>query len=260
MKSAIITGASKGLGKAFAEELYSMGYSVLLIARSEELLKEITTTLTGNQSAHYLALDLTHPQAPEKIYSWCIDHDFKPNILINNAGFACWGYFNSLDLSRQEGMLQVNINTLVSLTHRMLPLMQREPKAYLMNVCSTSAYQAVPTLALYSASKAFVRAFSRALRHELKNTTVSVTCLSPGPIASNFLAEAHMEAMAGTAQKFEMSPLTVAKAGLKAMFHGRAEVVPGFSNALGVLMTKFVPDFVLEKITENIYKSKLGKA
>jgi uncharacterized protein len=259
MKSAIITGASKGLGKAFAEELYEMGYHVLLIARSEELLKEVTSALTGNQSAHYLALDLIHSEAPEKIYSWCIDNDFKPDILINNAGFACWGYFKSLNLARQEEMLQVNINTLVSLTHRMLPLLQDQPKAYLMNVCSTSAYQAIPTLALYSASKAFGRTFSRALRHELKDTTVSVTCLSPGPIASNFLIEANMEAMAGTAQKFEMSPLAVAKAGLKAMFQGRAEAVPGFSNALGVFMSKLVPDFLLEKITENIYKSKLGK-
>lgn len=259
MKSAIITGASKGLGKAFAEELYGMGYNVLLIARSEELLKELTTALTGKQRAHYLVLDLARPEAAEQIYSWCIRQNFKPDVLINNAGFGCWGYFNSLDLRRQEGMLQVNINTLVSLTHRILPLLQSQPRAYLMNVCSTSAYQAIPTLALYSASKAFVRTFSRALRHELRNTAVSVTCLSPGPIASNFITEANMEAMAGTAQKFEMTPMAVAKAGLKAMFHGRTEAVPGFSNAFGVFMSKLVPDFILEKITENIYKSKLGK-
>lgn len=258
MKSAIITGASKGLGRAFAEELDAVGYRLLLIARSEELLKELARNLdAGSRRVHYLALDLVEPRASEKIFQWCSKNDFHPDVLINNAGFGCWGYFSNLELQRQQDMLQVNINAMVSLTHHMLPLMRKAPRSYVMNVCSTSAYQAVPTLALYSASKAFVRTFSRALRHELKKTNVSVTCLSPGPIASSFIEEARMEAMQETAQKFEMAPKVVARAGLKAMFAGKAEVIPGFPNALGVFLTNFVPDYILEIISGNIYKSKL---
>jgi short-subunit dehydrogenase len=259
MKQAIITGASKGLGKALALEMASRGYETLLVARSAPLLDSLAAEITSrfNVKVHTLALDLAQTEASQTIYDWCQGASFQPTVLINNAGYACWGYFHALPLSSQLPMLGLNVQGMVSLTHRILPLLQKQPKAYILNVCSTSAYQPVPTMSLYAASKAFVRSFTRSLRYELRKGPVSVTCLSPGPMATNFIAQANMQAMQETAQKFEMKAEDVARSGVKAMFAGRAEVIPGWMNALSVRFSKVLPDALLERIANNLYESKL---
>ena len=195
MKQAIITGASKGLGKALAIEMASRGYETLLVARSAPLLEALALEISEQFKikAHTLALDLGQATSAQVIREWCDGVSFQPSVLINNAGYACWGYFHSLPLNSQLHMLDLNVQGMVSLTHRMLPLLQQQQQAYVLNVCSTSAYQAVPTMTLYAASKAFVRSFSRGLRYELRGGPVSVTCLSPGPMSTNFITEAKMQ-------------------------------------------------------------------
>jgi short-subunit dehydrogenase len=178
-------------------------------------------------------------------------------VLINNAGYACWGFFDTLSIDQQQQMLQVNTGSLVNLTHVLLPALKQQPSAYIMNVASTAAYQAVPTMALYAASKAFVKSFSRGLRYELRKTTVSVTCLSPGPMATNFIQQAGMEAMQETAKKFEMPADEVAKKGLNAMFNKKSESIPGLVNYLTVKFSNILPDALLEKIAANLYLTKL---
>ncbi|AYB33428.1 SDR family NAD(P)-dependent oxidoreductase [Chryseolinea soli] len=259
MKQAIITGASKGLGKALALEMASRGYETLLVARSAPLLETLAAEISSrfNVKVHTLTLDLAQNEASQTVYEWCQGASFQPTVLINNAGYACWGYFHRLPLSSQLPMLDLNVQGMVSLTHRILPILQKQPQAYILNVCSTSAYQPVPTMALYAASKAFVRSFTRSLRYELRKGPVSVTCLSPGPMATNFIAQANMQAMQATAQKFEMKADDVARRGVKAMFAGRAEVIPGWMNALSVGFSKILPDALLERIANNLYESKL---
>ncbi|MBL7858227.1 MAG: SDR family oxidoreductase [Cyclobacteriaceae bacterium] len=259
MKKAIITGASKGLGKALSHELCSRGYEVLLVARSEELLASLAEELTLQYSvkAHYLTIDLALAEAIDQVAQWCESNKFQPSVLANNAGFACWGYFDKLPLPKQLDMLQLNMQSMVALTYRLLPLLRGNEQAYILNVCSTSAYQSVPTLTLYSASKAFVRSFSRGLRYELRKSNVSVTCLSPGPMSTHFLEEANMRAMESTAKKFEMSPELVARQGISAMLKRRPEVIPGFTNFITVAVSKFIPDAWLERIAANLYESKL---
>lgn len=256
---AIITGASKGLGNAIAHELAAKGYDLLLVARSEKILADEAALLAKQFSikVNFLALDLSDQEAPAQIITWCHQHHFNPSVLINNAGYACWGFFDSLDLSAQQRMMQVNMHTLVQLTHVLLPELKNHSKSYILNVASTAAFQSVPTMALYAASKAFVRSFSRSLRYELKNTTVSVTCLSPGPIATNFIRQAGMEAMQKTAEKFEMTAREVARKGLAAMFRGKSESIPGFLNFLNVRLSFIMPDALLEKVAANLYMSKL---
>jgi hypothetical protein len=256
---AIITGASKGLGNAIAHELAAKGYDLLLIARSEKILADEAALLAKQFSiqAKFLALDLSDQQAPAQIITWCHENNFNPTVLINNAGYACWGFFDSLDLTSQQRMMQVNMNTLVHLTHALLPELKNHSKSYILNVASTAAFQSVPTMALYAASKAFVRSFSRSLRYELKHTNVSVTCLSPGPIATNFIQQAGMEAMQKTAEKFEMTAREVARKGLADMFRGKSESVPGFLNFLNVRLSFIMPDALLEKVAANLYMSKL---
>lgn len=259
MKQAIVTGASKGLGKALAHQLAAKGYNLLLIARSENLLKEEARVISAsfNVQVDVLSLDLTDPTSGSTVYGWCLQHQFNPSVLINNAGYACWGFFESLNIEQQQQMLQVNTGSLVNLTHALLPLLKTNTEAYIMNIASTAAYQAVPTMTLYAASKAFVKAFSRGLRYELRTSSVSVTCLSPGPMATNFIQQAGMEAMQETAKKFEMSADVVAKTGLKAMFNKKSESVPGLVNYITVKVSNILPDALLEKIAANLYLTKL---
>ncbi len=259
MKQAIVTGASKGLGKALAEQLAAKGYDLLLIARSEKVLAELADHLSEkyNVQAYSLALDLSDARSSKVVHDWCMNEQFNPSVLINNAGYACWGFFDAMSIDQQQQMLQVNTGSLVSLTHSLLPILRKQPAAYIMNIASTAAYQAVPTMALYAASKAFVKSFSRGLRYELRKTNVSVTCLSPGPMATNFIQQAGMEAMQETAKKFEMPADEVAKTGLKALFNRKSESIPGLVNYLTVKFSNILPDSLLEKIAANLYLTKL---
>jgi short-subunit dehydrogenase len=259
MKQAIVTGASKGLGKSFAQHLASLGYDLLLVARSEKILSEDALTISNQYKvkASFLALDLSQQTSVDTIVNWCSQNQFQPSVLINNAGYACWGFFDQVTKQAHGEMMHVNMNSHVNLIHALLPVLRKKDQAYILNVASTAAFQAVPSMALYAASKAFMRSFSRGLRYELRNSNVSVTCLSPGPIATNFIKQAGMEAMQETAKKFEMSADEVAKKGLQAMFNKKAESVPGFLNYITIKFSFILPDALLEKIAGNIYLSKM---
>jgi len=259
MRQAVVTGASKGLGKAFAHLLAAQGYDLLLVARSEKILSKEVEEISQKfgVKANALFLDLSNQDSVSSIIHWCEQNNFNPSVLINNAGYACWGYFDKIDLQQHQQMLQVNVNTLVNLTYGLLPLLKKNERSFILNVASTTAFQAVPTMTLYAASKTLVRSFSRGLRYELRNSNVSVTCLSPGPIATNFIEQAGMQVMQETAKKFEMTAEAVAKSGLRAMFNKKAECVPGFLNYLNVKLSFILPDALLEKVAGNIYQSKM---
>jgi short-subunit dehydrogenase len=259
MMQAVVTGASKGLGKAFAHLLAAQGYDLLLVARSEKILTQEVEEIKQKYGtkATALFLDLSNQNSVSSVVTWCQQNQFNPSVLINNAGYACWGYFDKIGLKQHQQMMQVNVSTLVNLTYGLLPLLRKNEKAFILNVASTAAFQAVPTMSLYAASKAFVRSFSRGLRYELRETNISVTCLSPGPIATNFIEQAGMQVMQETAKKFEMTADQVATRGLRAMFNKKAECVPGFLNYLNVKLSFILPDVLLEKVAGNIYASKI---
>ncbi|PUZ24727.1 short-chain dehydrogenase [Chitinophaga parva] len=252
---ALITGASKGLGEAMAVELAKRHYNLLLVARSGDALRALADRLsvTYNVQASWLALDLSAPEAPAKVEAWCRQEAFPITVLVNNAGYAVWGPFLQKPLADHLNMLQLNMQTVVELTYRLLPIMQQQPKCYLLNVASTAAYQAVPTLSGYAASKSFVLTFTRGLRQELKAKNVSVTCLCPGPVNTNFLDRAGMDAIRATAEKFGTPPEPVAKAAIKALFRGKAEVIPGAVNWLSASATRIVPKALVEKIAGSLY-------
>jgi short-subunit dehydrogenase len=150
-------------------------------------------------------------------------------------------------------MLQLNINALVELTYLLLPILKQQPQSYILNVSSTAAYQAVPTLALYAASKAFVLSFSRALRYELRETTTSVSCLCPGPTDTGFAHRAGMDALAELADKFNMSPQEVAEAGIDGLFDKHAEIIPGLLNRLSAIGARHLNKSLIERITGRLY-------
>jgi len=246
---AVVTGASKGIGRAISILLAKKGYKLVLIARSEAELKLLTGEISTD--ALHFAIDLSEPGAAKKVADFC--NDIPVSILINNAGYGLWGNFDEVDIQQQLNMLQLNINAVVELSYYLLPKLKKQP-SYILNVASTAAYQAVPTLAVYAATKAFVLSFSRALRVELKESGVSVSCLCPGPTDTGFAQRAGMDALADLAEKFNMQPVEVAKLGIKGMFQQKAEIIPGFLNKLSAIGARYINKALIERITAGLYE------
>jgi short-subunit dehydrogenase len=255
-KYALITGASKGIGRSIATQLGAMDYNLLLIARNESELRELANTATIDYKiiVRYLVLDLSATGAAHKAVNWYKSLGVPLSVLVNNAGYGIWGDFETLDLDAQTAMLNVNIYAVAELTHLLLPALKLQEKSYILNVASTAAYQAVPTLALYAASKSFVLSFSRATRYELRGSGVSVSCLCPGPTDTDFAHSAGMDALADLAAKFNMTPAEVAQIGLKGMFSSKAEIVPGFLNKVSAFAAQHLLKAMIERITAGLYK------
>lgn len=254
---ALITGASKGIGKAIAYELAARGYPLLLTARSEELLNNLATDIKAKHrvDVKVKAIDLSLNDAPHQIAKWVEESAVPLGILINNAGYGLWGKFQSLKLEEQINMLELNTVSLVKLTHTLLPLLQKQQQSYLLNVASTTAYQAIPAMAVYAASKSFVVSYSRALKHELKATGVNVSCLSPGSTETEFMDRAKINdtRLRKQAARVNMTPDDVATAAINGLFSGKTEIIPGVANITTALAAKFLPKLFIEKIAANIY-------
>lgn len=257
MSYALITGASGGIGLALATELAKSKFNLLLIARSEDKLKEAAQKLasTHNIRVEVFAVDLSEQDSAHRVLNWVNQNSFPVSVLINNAGYGVWGEIQKTPLADLQNMMRLNMLTLVDLSYLLLPTLKNQKQSYILNVASTAAYQAVPTLATYAASKAFVVLFTRGLRKELKGTNVSVTCLSPGTTTTNFMDRANMgTAIQSKAAKVTMSSEAVAKIAIKGMFNKKAEVIPGFVNWLSVQLTYLVPKSIPEEIAAGIYK------
>jgi short-subunit dehydrogenase len=254
---ALITGGSKGIGKAIAIELAKQKINVLLVSRSAQQLQEVTQSIKESYSvqADYLATDLSLNNAAETVFNWCKEKQYNIFILVNNAGYGLSGAFENSSMEANTNMLQLNMITTANMCRIFLPMLKEQPKSYILNVASSAAYQAVPFLGLYSASKAFVLSFSRALSHELKKTSVSVTVVSPGPTDTDFPQRAELKEKAQkAAQKYNMTPQAVASIAIKAMFEGKREVITGFINKLAAFLAWLSPKSITEITAAGIYK------
>lgn len=257
---ALVTGASRGIGRALSLLLAQRGFDLLLVARSEDQLTALAQEIRQKHQrrAQLLALDLAAAGAAETVAAWATQQTDQLAVLVNNAGYGLWGRFEQLSLAEQQNMLQLNMNLPVALTHALLPALHQAPKAYVLNVSSTAAYQAVPSLSLYAASKAFLLSFSRGLRYELKTSNISVTCLCPGATTTSFADRAGMGAeLQATANKVSMTAEAVAEAAVAGLLAGEAEVVPGVLNKVSAGLTSFVPKGLVEKIAAGIYEKYL---
>lgn len=257
MAYALITGASKGIGLAIADELARRKFDLLLVARSESLLQQETLRLSKAYgiNADFLAIDLAKADSPQAVYDWCVQHGYAVQLLVNNAGYGLSGPFESHKLPEHLDMLSVNNGTLVQLCYLFLPQLKQQPKAYILNIGSSAAYQAVPRLSLYAASKAFVLQFSRGLHQELKRTPVSVTCVCPGATDTGFVTRAQIgEKGRKAAERVNMTPAEVARQAVEATLAGKAEVVTGVVNKLGKLMAWLLPKGIVEQAAGSIYE------
>ncbi|NOT76139.1 MAG: SDR family oxidoreductase [Cyclobacteriaceae bacterium] len=257
MAYALITGASGGIGWALAKELASRKHDILLLARSEDSLKKNSEELRQKfgVKAEYLSIDLSLNDAALRVKEWLDQKNYAIDILINNAGFGSWG--NLKDISRAElnQMMQLNMLSLADFCKVLLPELEKNNKAYILNVASTASYQAVPTLTTYAATKAFVVLFTRGLRWELKGGPVSVSCVSPGSTSTGFIDRANLGFMKEKAEKFTMKAEPVAKISIDGMFAGNAEIIPGFMNWISVKAVGLLPKVLSETIAKNLYKT-----
>lgn len=240
--TALVTGASGGIGEELARLFAADGHDLVLVARSKEKLERLAAELGEKHDvkAHVAARDLAQPNVPQGIFDELNHEGVTIDALINNAGFGSYGLFAETDARAELELLQVNIVALTHLTKLFLPGMIARGKGYVMNVASTAAFQPGPLMAVYYASKAYVLSFSEALSNETEGTGVKVSALCPGPTATNFVAAAGM----GRSKLFDdnvMDARTVAEDGYRGLLAGKRVVIPGFKNSLVARAVGFLP-------------------
>jgi uncharacterized protein len=241
-KTALITGASFGIGFEFARIFAREGYGLVLVARSADKLRQLASDLEkvhGTRSL-ILAADLTEPGAPAYLVDQTKRADIQVDVLVNNAGFGQYGLFAENDLEECLRQIQLNVTALTHLTRLYLPAMIARKNGRILNVASTAAFQPGPLMAVYFATKAYVLHFSEALANEVQGSGVVVSCLCPGATATEF----HKRAKA-TGMKLlrfgSMDASTVAEDGYRALMAGRPVVISGFKNWLLAQSVRFSP-------------------
>ena len=242
-KTALITGASGGIGYEFAQELAAEGYNLVLVARSAAKLEEIQTNLSQKYSitVKVLAKDLSLPESAPAIFNQLESEKIVVDVLINNAGFGNFGEFTESEWQKEADMLQVNIFALTDLTKLFVKGMVARRQGKILNVASTAAFMPGPLMAVYYATKSYVLSFSEAIANELQGTGVSVTVLCPGPTESGFQAAASMEGSKILIDQKLPTSAEVAKYGYRAMQERKVVAVHGFNNWLLTIFVKFLP-------------------
>ena len=249
--TALVTGASSGIGFEFAKILASKGVDLVLVARSREKMEALAQELIQKHKikVHVCATDLSQAGAAEKVFKYCEDQSIVVDYLINNAGFGTFGLFQDSNWEKNEDMIQVNIMALTQLTHLVLPEMLQRKSGKIMNVASTAAFQPGPTMAVYYATKAFVLHFSEAIANEIENSGVTITALCPGPTQSEFQAVADLQESKMVKGRKLVSSAEVAAFGIEAMMKGKTVVIQGFVNAVFANLVRFIPRKAVVKIT-----------
>ncbi len=239
---ALVTGASSGLGADFARQLAAHGCNLVLVARREERLQALKTELTTQHpvTIHVIAMDLGTPDAPQQLYDHIKQEGLSIDILINNAGFGAYGRFNEIPAEQERSMLQLDIVTLVALTRLFGDNMLNRKRGYILQVASLGAYQPTPTMATYCAAKSFVLNYGHAVHHELRNTGVSCTVLSPGYTATEFNKVSGQRG--NLYQRLAMMKSDdVVRIGINAMLRRKPSVVAGRFNAIAAWSNRLIP-------------------
>lgn len=257
-KTALITGASGGLGLSFVNLFALDGYDIVLVARNEKKLEEIKAEIEKkyNIKATVVAKDLTKESEVEEVYKATKEAGITVDVLVNNAGFGDFGVFHESDVSKQIKMINLNCTSLMQLCHLYLPDMVKQGSGNILNVDSIAAFQAGPLMSVYYATKAFVLSFSQALSRELKGTGVKVTALCPGPIRTNFDSAADL-GESGLFKNLKVwDPEVVARFGYKNMKKGKRFCVCGFLNKLIVFSNRLVPRSLVTNMVYNLQKEQ----
>jgi short-subunit dehydrogenase len=248
--SALITGASVGLGREFARQLAGRARSLVLVARRKQKLNELRDELmlqNPNLSVHTHRTDLANPSELEELITWLEREKIDVDLLINNAGLGDLGPFATSDLIRNEQIMLVNMVALTSLTRRLLPEMIARKRGAILNVSSSAGFLPIPGFAIYAATKAYVTSFSEALRAELRGTGVSVCALCPGPVHTEFqeVAKRPGEQSESGPEFVHVSVGQAVRDALAAVEADRPLVIPGLAMKLGMFLVRITPMSIL---------------
>lgn len=250
MNYILITGASKGIGKALAREFAKEGGHLILTARSKEELELLAEELRVqyNVTVHTFQLNLLEPDAVENLYEWCAGNKYQVKVLVNNAGTGLYGRFDDVALESYQDMLYLNQTVLLTMCYIFLPMLKEIPRSHILNVASVAAFHPTPFLSAYGGSKAFVLKFSQALRQELMKYSINVSCLCPGPTDTNFYSAAGFASKAEDLKNMLMKVETVAEKAVDGMYRNKAVIMPGFTNKIGSFFGRLVPTGLLTEI------------
>ncbi|MFI7277648.1 SDR family NAD(P)-dependent oxidoreductase [Streptomyces sp. NPDC049879] len=256
-RTALITGASSGLGAEFAAQLAAQGHEVVLVARSADRLAALAERLTAEHGvrAHVLVQDLAEPDAAHRVAGELAARGLDVDLLVNNAGFGTCGRFEEIPAARDHDQLMVNVVALVDLTHQLLPGMLARGHGAVVNVASNAGFQPSPYFAVYGAAKAFVLNFGLALRQEYRRRGIRVLTLCPGPVETAFFDTIGTRKAAVTGSM--TTPEPVVRATLRALDRDRAWIVPGFGNALNAHLTPRRPRTLVAALAERVTRKVL---
>ncbi|MCH8902783.1 MAG: SDR family oxidoreductase [Bacteroidetes bacterium] len=253
----LITGASSGIGKAFAVKCAQLKMNLILVARTGPELKRLAESLksTYNIQAVYFCADLAQKDTPKRLYEWCMDQKLPVNKLINNAGVGHAGPFEESTIAFYETMMQLNMLSLVKLTQLFIPEIKKHSTGNILNVGSMASLFPVPYKCVYAATKSFVLSFSKALREELKNTSIKVSCLCPGATITNAAVQARIKASGWKGKIFTMTSDKLAALTIKKFLTGKTVIIPSWKNKMVMLLTKFVPDAFIPAIAGKLFRN-----
>jgi short-subunit dehydrogenase len=236
--TAVVTGASSGIGVALAGELARRGHALTLVARREDRLREMAAQLSGEHGVRveWIAADLTDAAERDRIAAEVAERGQVVHLLINDAGMGTAGRFHELPVAKEIQMIRLNVEAMVALCGAFLPGMVERGSGGVLNVASVSGFMPVPQQATYSASKAFVLTFTEALTIDLHDTGVTATALCPGPVKTDF--EGIIE---GLPNRLYVEPERVAREAIDALEQGRLSVVPGAFNKVNAVSGRYAP-------------------
>jgi len=256
MNVTLITGASGGIGEGFARRLAADKHDLVLVARSEKALHELCDELMleHHVTAHYVALDLTEPDADQRLFDETEKHGFEVDWLINNAGFGSYGDFAKLDLDHEMRMIDLNIRSLIALTHRYLQGMRTRRHGTIINVSSAAGFQPIPFMATYAATKSFVTSFSEAIAEENRPFGIQTLALCPGSTKTNFQAAAKMDHSMHF--KGQQTVEEVVETAMRAVKSGRTRIVSGFTNYIVSRIVTIVPNALITRALAKPMRSK----
>lgn len=254
MATALITGASNGIGLELAKVHASKGGNLVLVARNKSKLDELKTELESQYkvSVYIIGKDLSAINSAQEVYHETTKQNIQIDYLINNAGFGDFGMFVETDWNKELQMINLNISTLTQFTKLYLQDMVRRKGGKIMNIASTAAFQSGPTMAVYYATKAYVLSFSEAVDNEVRDKGVTVTTLCPGATESGFQAAAAMEESALVKGKKLPTSKEVAEYGYASMMKGKTVAIHGMMNWIMANSVRFTPRAIVVKLTRKI--------
>ena len=243
---ALVTGASQGLGKELANALALRKHNLILVSLPGENLQDVATDISAEYdvSVGYYECDLTLEQEIEKLIHW-VQLNFSVNILINNAGVGCTARFMDLSSEQTDKIMMLNIRSVVLLTHGLLPVLMKQPQAFILNIASLASFLPMPFKSVYPASKAFVYSFSRGLYAELKESNVFVGVAHPGGMYTNCEVSQRIREADRVTRATILSVEQTAEICIRRLLKKHPFIIPGFLNKLVWLATRIVPERII---------------